>query len=381
MNIESGFMATTSEALVKGVFTKYGVYHVVTSLSFIASSMTTSPLDIPPPPGFLLTFLGGFFVVTSCALVFLDLAHTAIGMRAIVYYILIASGSLARLLHVDWSATVVLIIHVMMVFIVQSFYVRRVWYYTGRSSIKALVPALLVFCRTGASSELIMKTRAVPSNADIRSAFFAGIGVYLLTGRLWSEFHTNNYINIIVNVANSIALFTNAYFAVVMLYYMQHEQIRRLQTERINDGILRWTMNYVINSGLLAFLLSICTTITFITVKTNPLYAAFMPLEGKLSAISFFGLLNARVFLSSPAQRSSHNPTGEAMELSPMQIQFARRRALPVAEARTVQHHVEILQDTIDITQSDQPETCRHDGDRDSNKKIYPVEEERLSCD
>ncbi|KAI0077144.1 hypothetical protein K474DRAFT_1707581 [Panus rudis PR-1116 ss-1] len=302
---------------------------------------------IPPPPGFLLQFLGGFIVTACVGLVFygltvaqavvyshhaaddpkwmkiivilvilFDSLHATMLIRVIVYYGFVISDDLEAMAWTNWTYALGNVCNTLIVFLVQCFYIRRIWLLSAGSVSLICISAFLVLSRLG---------------------FFIVLSAFTFQHRQWVTFHQSRTLSALVDVSGSIALATDSWLSLCILYFLRKNRARFQRTE----GILRWLMIYTVNTGLLSAIISTCVLVSFAKLQQSLLFVGFLLLEGRLSANSIFGILNARLIL----RKRANNVLDIDVELSDMgipQVQLPTRFPQP--------RRIEIFQETVQIT-------------------------------
>ncbi|KAI0075618.1 hypothetical protein K474DRAFT_1708885 [Panus rudis PR-1116 ss-1] len=302
-----------------------------------------------PPPGFLYGFLSGMIVLFCLALILhgltlaqvivfalnaskdpawmkamvgsvfmLDTLHSAFMIAIIVKYTLRISDSLELLRWVDWTVASLLLCHTLLMFVVQGFYVRRIWTYAERRISKIIIPAFLVLARF---------------------AFFMMMVVFCYQDPAWRKFHTSS-LKIAVEVANTLVVVADAWIAITMLHLLLKSHTKFERT----DGILRWFMTHAINTGALSVVISICVLIAFEKLPGQLVFLGLLALESKVSSNGMLGALNSRILLREQV-------TSIICEMERDVTGVGRRMQVQLTSNGHPQR-IEIFQETVQITDS-----------------------------
>ncbi|KAI0076608.1 hypothetical protein K474DRAFT_1662815 [Panus rudis PR-1116 ss-1] len=193
---------------------------------------------------------------------------------------------------IHWSTIAAIILEGLVVVLVQSFYIHRIWV-LSRTKWVVLLTSFLLLSRFG---------------FGITAAIY---GSYLET---WPEFHTKQGPMIALNGADAASAFMDAAIAFCMIYYLGK------QCSSYNmgtDSIIRWVLAYTVNTGALTLILAIVMIIFFVALKQSLIFGGFLFLISRVYANSLLGSLNARIMLRNKVEGSIDNA---GIELSPRSL-------------------------------------------------------------
>ncbi|KAI0079026.1 hypothetical protein K474DRAFT_1659733 [Panus rudis PR-1116 ss-1] len=215
------------------------------------------------------------------ATILMETALTIFLMHQLYFITIISFGDYTSVANITWSAIASASVEVCIVYLVQCFYVRRLWYLSEKN-----IPLTTLI----ASSSL--------------TGFACGIAslVYAYNGRTWGTLPSGPHFKRTLEAANGLTAATDGIIAGAMIYYLRQN---RVGTTR-SDNVLRWAMNYAINTGLLTMTADIAIAITFATLRGNMVFAGLVVISSRLHANSFLGTLNSRTVLRSKWAQDGH---------------------------------------------------------------------------
>ncbi|KAK7689107.1 hypothetical protein QCA50_007798 [Cerrena zonata] len=229
----------------------------------------------------------------------LETIHTVFMLRQIYYLTIISFGDIPILTTVDWS------IGNGIISLVQGFYVYRIWILSGRRIVPLIVLSILLLACIG---------------------FHTTAAIYTFLVSTWPEFSDSFGATLSVEVANALSAALDGAIAAIMILLLRKGMTGIKKT----DGIIRWLMVYIVNTGLLTMIVSISIAIVYSRLPHSLLASGLTTISGKLYSNSFLGLLNARDMM-----RKRHNSGGVAvldsrgLELSNYQVTSSHGGPLP----------------------------------------------------
>jgi len=240
----------------------------------------------------------------------LETVHTAFCVEFTYQYLIIGYGNPLILAKIHWSAGVLTTTTLVIVIIVHSFFIYRVWVLSNKCLPAVAIPTILVLINTG---------------------FDAAVTAFLFKYKTWEAFHAQTETLVAVYVASSLLVAIDIMVTVILVYYLHG---RRTRYERTSHLVRQLEM-YVVNSGAITIAASMSVLLTFALLNDNLLYAGLEQILCKLYTNALLATLNARkikggTFVSSdPSEANSH-------ELS-LQSDMARRAKI---SARPTSIHI-----------------------------------------
>ncbi|KAH9963521.1 hypothetical protein BC827DRAFT_1192271 [Russula dissimulans] len=209
-------------------------------------------------------------------LIALDTLHTVLCIYGVYWYLILNFGNVESLDINMWAANLQPEIIILVGYLVQIFYARRV-YIISRNII---IPILVVALGALALSMGLLFT--------VKSFFVDRYS------------HYNSLVWIAV-VGQSATALADILIAGSMCWYLYHKKTGIART----DSIIMTLMTYSINSGLLTSILATVTVIFFVIVPTTSLiWQAIFWTSGKCYVNSLLAMLNSRDYLR---ERSTSN--------------------------------------------------------------------------
>ncbi|CAK5267251.1 unnamed protein product [Mycena citricolor] len=204
----------------------------------------------------------------------LDTLHLVFAIWAIFFYTVFCFGKPAALLEIHWAAKIVVVLSVVIVLLVQVFYVYRVWRLSGLKK-RGVVSIAIVAVLCGAAFGLLLAVKTVQA----------------------SSFLELSRPDLSVATQASFAVATAVDFAIAgtMCYYLYSSKrvIPRIRGSRLHVAI-NTVIHYTICSGLLTSVTSLACLITFITLPRTLIFFALSFILTKCYVFSLFTLLNLR---------------------------------------------------------------------------------------
>jgi len=204
----------------------------------------------------------------------LETAHTAFVIHMLYYYTITSATNLLGEDLIVWSVGAAFISELVIIVLVQGFYIRRVWILSKRSYVLVIVTSTLLL---------------------VRAAFGLGTSVLLYTVPSWSEFQLRRAPKITINGGLSCSVVVDFIIAALLVFYLRRGQLQ--SRFRKTHDVIRICMAYAVNTGAVTMMVSIFILATFRLVKESLLFAGLTLVASKLYANSFLGTLNAREML------------------------------------------------------------------------------------
>jgi len=211
----------------------------------------------------------------------LETAHTVFISHLIYHYVITSFGNLPNVNFIVWSTGAAWISELLIIVLVQCFYLRRVWILSERSYALTLFPTLLLIARF---------------------VFGAGTSVLLYMVPTWSEFHEKPGPMATISGGLSFSVAVDFVIAAILFFYLRRGQSESSYTK--SSGVIRICMVYAVNTGALTMIVSILILVTFLLMKNSLAFAGLASVASKLYANSFLGTLNARHFLRRKTEES-----------------------------------------------------------------------------
>jgi len=246
----------------------------------------------------------------------LETVHTGFAIDMFYHYTITSFGSIEDVATIVWSAGASVVMQMLIVILVQGFYLRRVWILSHRSPVlTGLIGVLLV----------------------VRVAFGFATSGFCFTLQTWPQFRQTVGPLFTLSCGLGLSAALDLFIALTLMFYLHRSQTGFKNT----DNIIRGLMAYVVNTGAITMTVSIAIVLTFVFLKSSLVFAGLVVLAGKLYSNSFLGTLNARSVYQSKSR--STGPHGyNAAELSNIQ-------SGPSAPVR-LGKQIEIFQETSKVT-------------------------------
>ncbi|KAH8102916.1 hypothetical protein BXZ70DRAFT_758832 [Cristinia sonorae] len=204
------------------------------------------------------------------AITFFETLHTCLALHFIYHYSISKSGDLPELARIIWSGPATVLCEAIMVVLVHSFYIRRIWIMSGQN--KWLVGMLISLLIT-------------------RTAFSICTPVLMYIRMYWVAFRDSA----IFTVSMSLSLLAAADFAIssTLIFYLWRSRTGHGRT----DHLIRTLMAYCVNSGFITMIFSFLILIMFLVSTHTLIFGGLVQVTSKLYANSFLGSLNMRRYL------------------------------------------------------------------------------------
>ncbi|KAK7677706.1 hypothetical protein QCA50_007059 [Cerrena zonata] len=241
----------------------------------------------------------------ATTVIFLETVHTAVLLRKLYFYSVLAIKNPLNLTHVDWTIPAVLILQNVIEIIVNSFYIHRMWLYS-----KSIMLTIGMFF-------ILLSRDATFLFTAIKSATFTTFGDFDKPG-----------IKGPLIVTHSLAIGLDALLAASMVYHLYRDRTRFRSTR----GVISWMMTYYVNTGVVLAALTLAILVAYLAAPKSLLYAGFIDIYGKAMANSLFGALNSRqvirnkispvTIISTNAYAESNNgSTGYGINMNAVQVE------------------------------------------------------------
>ncbi|KAI0087795.1 hypothetical protein BDY19DRAFT_994685 [Irpex rosettiformis] len=202
-----------------------------------------------------------------------EACHTAFCMHIAYTYLIIYFGDPVHgVEHIVWSVGITVMCEMIIVIIVESFYLHRIY----RLSESALITALPAF---------FLVPRVVLGFA---------VSAYLFVFDTWEAFTGHPASENILNTSLSLGVVTDLIITILLIYYLRRRQSRVSRTKHIIQRLQRNT----VNNGALSVILSVVIIITLHAIPNSLLFAGLVEIISKVYANSMIATLNARQSIS-----------------------------------------------------------------------------------
>ncbi|KAI0073471.1 hypothetical protein K474DRAFT_1677880 [Panus rudis PR-1116 ss-1] len=263
------------------------------------------------------------------AVIVLESLHTATTMHMAYHYTITEFGNLLGVGNIVWSTGVCAMSGMLIVLLVQGFYVRRVWILSRNN---------------------IFLTAALAFGVVVRVSFGMATSVLTWTLGTWPEFRSKVGPHITLTTGLSLAATVDLAIALVLMYYLRAGKTGFQPTDRLIQSL----MAYSVNTGAIIMVISIVILVTFLVLKDSLVFIGLVQVSNKLYANSLLGTLNARGVLRN---KMSNQYDSSGMNTQPLSnIRFPSQGVVPTApvQLQTMQSgkNIEIYQQTSMITDS-----------------------------
>ncbi|TCD65355.1 hypothetical protein EIP91_002753 [Steccherinum ochraceum] len=198
----------------------------------------------------------------------LESIHGALVIKLTYYYSVTSFDHPENLAVIVWSPGIIIMIQMMIVLVIQSFYLRRVYLLSGRSPVIPLLVGLALLARVGVGMVA------------------AG---YMYRFTTWFAYrHTHLTLAIFASVL-SLSVVVDGMIAGILVYYLHTSRPSRTSFVTV----FHWMSAYCIDTGALPVAFSVASLITFLIMRNNLIYAGLSTLATKLYAVSLLGSLNS----------------------------------------------------------------------------------------
>ncbi|KAH8088901.1 hypothetical protein BXZ70DRAFT_498945 [Cristinia sonorae] len=227
-----------------------------------------------------------WYLKTNVALLtILETVHTGIMIHFVYHYSITSASSELLLLKIAWSAPLVTVCEMVMVLLVHSFYIRRI--YIMSQGNRWLVGFLVT----------ILVGRTVLGGFDT---------AFLLIEDSFVTFHSNPMVQYMLTTSLGLLAVADLCVASTMVYYLYSGRsgIRR------TDLLVNTLIAYVVNSGFLTVILSFAVLLSFILQKQQLTFGGPLIMVTKLYANAVLGSLNMRTYLRNQPTTTTRNMAG-----------------------------------------------------------------------
>ncbi|KAK7683062.1 hypothetical protein QCA50_013734 [Cerrena zonata] len=131
-------------------------------------------------------------------------------------------------------------------------------------------------------------------------AFHITASTYTFLAGTWLEYFNISGATVSVESANALSAILDGLIAASMIYLLWRSKTGFQWT----DGILRWLMVYVVNTGAITMIWSIAIAITYSVEHESLVVNGMTTVVSKLYANSFLGYLNARHMIRAKQRKS-----------------------------------------------------------------------------
>ncbi|KAK7689086.1 hypothetical protein QCA50_007777 [Cerrena zonata] len=208
----------------------------------------------------------------------LETLHTVCIFHEIYFYTIGGFGDFEKMGMISWSAGVFLAAETAVVALVQGFYIRRIWLLSSKRVLPTMILSFLLATSVGFHS--------------------AGVA-YIFIFHTWVEYLSRPAVVLTAEVANALFAAVDGLIAFGMIYYLHHH---RTGFKR-SDGVIRWIMGYVVNTGALTMLAAVTGIVTLATYHRGIVAVGVSTIVSKLYANALLGFLNARGFMRAKRQK------------------------------------------------------------------------------
>ncbi|CAL1699679.1 unnamed protein product [Somion occarium] len=200
----------------------------------------------------------------------LETLHTALLMNMAYVYAIESFGNFAGVLRINWSCGAIVFAEMAIVFIVQGFYVRRVWILSKRSKLLTGVLGVLFLTR-------------------IALGLVSAVNSYL--AETWIDFRHTPKFSVAFNAADVSSVVLDLSLTILLIF----ELYRHTSGVKRTDGLVYSLIVYTVNTGAITTLVSIAILLSYMILDESLLYAGLIAMQSKLYANAFLGLLNTRL--------------------------------------------------------------------------------------
>ncbi|KAH8102888.1 hypothetical protein BXZ70DRAFT_757256 [Cristinia sonorae] len=242
---------------------------------FITLNMTFVLYGISVAQGYEYAFFSksrdsSYIKVMVCLVLLVETIHTGLVIHFLYYYAVTATDNPALVLHIAWSSAVKLICESIVVMLVHSFYIRRIWIVSGRKLWLVAILAPLLIART---------------------AFSLSTAGLMYVHDNWIGFRDSALFTSAMSC--TLLAVTDFSIASTMSYYLYVGRGAHESTNRL----LHTLMAYCVNTGLVTMFCSFITLGMFVGFPERHIFAGLVDVGSKLYANSLLGSLNMRTLL------------------------------------------------------------------------------------
>ncbi|KAI0682781.1 hypothetical protein BC835DRAFT_1311388 [Cytidiella melzeri] len=228
-----------------------------------------------------------------------EAAHTSFCLHILYSYFVIHFGDpINGVDHIVWSTGITFIFEMIIITIVQSFYIHRI-YRLSHSLVVAALPVPLLALRVGEYS--------VERDKATLNVFDASLGSLFIFDT-WTSFRSHAIPNNMMLVSLSVGVATDIVIAGLVIYYLRQQQstFARAYARSTKHIILRLQRNTV-NNGAVSVVMSIFILVTLHAVPNSLMFGGFATIVGKIYANSMLATLNGRRTANKVGEKDSYN--------------------------------------------------------------------------
>ncbi|KAF8131522.1 hypothetical protein EV363DRAFT_1482559 [Boletus edulis] len=250
----------------------------------------------------------------------LDLCHSAFVAVAIWDTIIFSYGDLRRMDTIPWSVGPTVELTAMVTFLVQSFFVYRIYRLQNRKFIVAGPVFVLAFIRLGAATVSMAEMILLKSYSDFVHPFPS-----------W-----------VFTLGLSLSAFVDIVITTSLCYFLRSNRSLVPRTNRMIDTLTLW----MVQNGSITCLGAIASLICWLVMPQNRIFLGLHFVVGKLYANSLLATLNARHKIRS----SQASPFGFLPDTPFTDQCITPRSEQPYAHARTKQMRLDAFtMQTVDL--------------------------------
>ncbi|KAH8088909.1 hypothetical protein BXZ70DRAFT_499395 [Cristinia sonorae] len=234
---------------------------------------------------YTLTFVGElrdswYLRANVILLTILETFHTVVMIHFAYHYSITSASDPAMLFEITWSGPLITLCESVMVVIVHSFYIRRIYIMSKRNLwlVTFLVTLLIA-----------------------RSVVSVYVTAYLYLEENFISFHANSTVKLIVPISLSLLVVADFCVASTMVYYLYQG---RSGTTR-GDHLVNTLIIYIVNTGFITVIFSFAVVMSFVLQGQQLTFAGPLVIVTKLYANAVLGSLNMRTYLRDPFGMSS----------------------------------------------------------------------------
>ncbi|KAI0070175.1 hypothetical protein K474DRAFT_1713570 [Panus rudis PR-1116 ss-1] len=259
-----------------------------------------------------------------------ETAYSAFALQAVYHITIVTFGDFVGLDRMIWTGPLLVNLEEVVVLIVQSFYIWRLWKLSKAIIFPTLVIGVLLAAR---STTTLVAT------------------IHMWRADAFSQFSNDPVATITVEIACIISALTDALIAGSLVFHLRKQRTAIRRTDNAIRGILA----YSVNTGLITMFMSSSLAIVYLAAKGNIVYAALVILKCRTYANAFLGALNARrlfvrsakgvaaVAISFPEDYSEIYPGSQhgtdltrTLQNEPGSIELAPLRSRPLKDPRAM---------------------------------------------
>ncbi|CAL1710753.1 unnamed protein product [Somion occarium] len=203
------------------------------------------------------------------ATILLETFQTASLLHLAWAYAIAGFGNFVASLHIPWSAGASIILEVAIVFLVQGFYLRRIWILSKKSKLLTGLMGVLLLTRV---------------------ALGLATGICICLSGTWIEFRDEAHYSTILTCSHASAVVLDLSMTLLLMFHIYQYKTGFTRT----DDVVRSLVVYVVHTGATTTLVSIAIILTYQLVHNSLLFAGFYAIQSKLYANSLLGMLNTR---------------------------------------------------------------------------------------